>query len=175
MPAQELVTSVPAGVIVIRWTEKLSVAFKYHEGYGIVPSTFHASTLAVSCLLFGWTLTRGRRAGAGAERCCRLSSSGPATAATSVTAVVASPCQVLCLWSVPMAGMTQGLQGAHLPPLVSSPPPAHPAVHVKPWRWQALASHYRPPFKPKLGHKSQLWKEREKSLTRVAAVTDPKA
>lgn len=144
MDAQGLVTSAPPRVMVIRWTDKPSVALKYDEGYGTVPPAFHRSPCAVSCPLFGRTLTRGRRVGAGAERCCRLSQ--PPLPPLAVTAFVTSPCRVPWLWVV-----TRGLQGARLPPLVSSPPSAHPAVHIKPWRWQALASHYRPPFKPKLG------------------------
>lgn len=103
MPAQGLVTSVPPGVTVIRRKDEPSVAFKYHEGCSVVPPAFRVSTPVVSCPVFGRTLTRGRCVGGGAERCCSLSSLGPATAATSV-------CDSIC--DIPMPG-SAALAGAH--------------------------------------------------------------
>lgn len=58
---------------------------------------------------------------------CRLSYSRPATTAIS-----------LCDRGIPVPGVTGvlwGLQDASFS-LVSSPPPSHPAAHIKPWRSQ---------------------------------------
>lgn len=147
MPVQGLVMSVPPGVTVIRQKDELLVAFKYHKVYSVVPSALHVSMLAVPCPVFGRALTGRGRAGAGAERCRRLNSSGQGTAATSICdSVLDIP--VPGSAALAGAGMTQDLRDAHSPPLVFSPPPAHPAVHVELRRCQAPASCYWPPFKP---------------------------
>lgn len=144
MALQWLVRSVPwGGVALDGKTEGQTVVCEYHEGFNAVPAALHASTLPVSCPVFKYQGAWGRWAGAGAEQ----SHSRPATIAMS-----------LCHSDIPVPGSVAlaaacgccaaGLAGASLSLLVSSPPPSHPAAHIKPWRFQApahdISLHLRP-------------------------------